>query len=99
MKNFILILITVFTLVGCEDSHVSKGRKLYKAYLHKHMKDASSLIIYNESYEKDGYKIKWTVDFGGKNSFGGMNRETMKFETINGIIFTEDGAYKLENLK
>lgn len=99
MKKVLFLLAIAFALTGCEENPVSTGRSLYKAYLKRFMKDPSSLVIYNESYIKNGYEIKWTIDYGGKNGFGGMTRETLEVKTLNGIIFTENGVYTLKDLK
>lgn len=99
MKKILFLLAIAFSLAGCEDKGISTGRSLYKAYLKKFMKDPSSLVIYNESYTKEGYRIYWTIDYGGRNGFGGMTRETLEVETLNGIIFTENGTYKLSDLR
>lgn len=67
---------------------------MYEAYFNKILKDPSSLKIYNESYTVDGVSVKWIIDYGAKNSFGTMDRQTVKIETnpsmleINGNLYT-----------
>lgn len=81
----ILVLMTLtlaILLCSCEASEVSNGRKTYKEYFQKTLKDPNSLIIYSEKYEKTIYGITWTLDVGAKNSYGAMIRINYVIETI-----------------
>lgn len=100
MKRIFLILISALALVGCEPSDVSSGRKLWKAYLNKYLKDPSSLVIHNEEYSitNNGHTVEWIIDYGAKNGFGGMGRETLKCETIHGSLFVNGELYKKYDL-
>ncbi len=92
----ILLLAFILILCSCENRYVRDGRSMYKAYFDKVLKDPSSLKIYNESYTVDGISVKWTIDYGAKNSFGAMNRKTIEFETnpsmleVNGDFYTRE---------
>lgn len=102
--NLIILLLSVAVFIGAlfyafRDTTVSDGRELYKAYLRKYMKDPTSLVIYNEVYERNGYEIKWTIDYGGRNGFGGMSRETLEATTTLNYITTEEGIFSKDQLK
>lgn len=97
MNKYIFILLAFLFLSSCEDSQVSNGRKLWKAYLNTFAKDPSSIVIYNESYTKDGM-IEWTIDYGGKNSYGGMTRSTLKCRTASKYLFVDDEVFTKEEL-
>lgn len=96
MKKILLLFIMIVFLCSCENRYVSDGRSMYEAYFEKVLKDPSSLKIYNESYTVDGVSVKWVIDYGAKNSFGAMNRETIEFETnpsmleVNGKFYTRE---------
>ena len=82
MKKILVLITLAILLCACEESEVSNGRKTYKEYFQKTLKDPNSLIIYSEKYEKTIYGITWTLDVGAKNSYGGMIRNTYIIETI-----------------
>ncbi len=92
MRKVLLAIAAVFILCGCEPSDVRQGRELYMLYFEKTFKDPSSIKIYSEKYEIDGSRVYWTLDVGGKNSYGGIVRKTMKIETIGkAFLKNEDG--------
>lgn len=70
-------------------------------YFQETLKDPSSFVVYNESFEEESsVVIKWKVEYGAKNSFGGMVRETVEFTTIGGYaIRINDSYWKLEDDK
>lgn len=91
MKRAFFLLVMACTLCACEPSAVKQGRDLYKMYFHKVLKDPSSLVIYDEKYEMDGkYSVKWTLDVGAKNSYGGMVRKTYNISTVGGNLIKDD---------
>ena len=102
MKHFILILITTLSFIGCkfEKQYVKDSREMWKAYFQIILKDPSSLIIYKEDYKDVSHGVvEWSVDYGAKNSFGGMNRKTIEFKTINDLLFVgEYETYKKSDL-
>ena len=98
MKKIFSISLLALALCGCEPSSVKEGRELYMMYFEKISKDPSSIKIYSEKYEIDGSTVRWTLDVGGKNSYGGMMRKTMKIETIGKAMLKNDDG-KLINRK
>lgn len=96
MKKIFLLFAAIFIFCSCENRYVSDGRSMYEAYFDKVLKDPSSLKIYNESYTVDGVSVKWTIDYGAKNSFGAMDRQTVEFKTnpsmleVNGELYTRE---------
>lgn len=82
MRKVFVFITIAFLLFACESSDVFNGRKTYKEYFQKTLKDPNSLIIYSESYEETYYGITWTLDVGAKNSYGGMIRNTYIIKTI-----------------
>ena len=78
----LFLLIPLF-FCSCEPEAVRDGRKIYKSYFKYILKDPSSLVVYHEEYtllEEDG-KVKWEINYGAKNSYGGMVRNTIEFTT------------------
>lgn len=98
MKKILSISLLALMLCGCEPSSVKEGRELYMMYFEKISKDPSSIKIYSEKYEIDGSTVRWTLDVGGKNSYGGMARKTVKIETIGKVMLKNDDG-KLINRK
>lgn len=102
MKRIILILITTLSFIGCkfEKQYVKESREMWNAYFQITLKDPSSLTIYKEEYKDISHGVvEWTIDYGAKNSFGGMNRKTIEFKTLNDILFVGDyGTYKKSDL-
>ena len=85
MKKLIIIIISCFILVGCEQEEVRQGRALYKAYFNKYLKDPESLRIYDEAFsvsQKDDNTVYWTIDYGAKNDYGAYVRRTVRFTTV-----------------
>ena len=99
MKNILLMLAMAFPMmfVSCCDKAVSQGRETYKEYFKSILKDPDSFKVYKESYTKDGeYTVNWVLDYGAKNSFGAMVRETVTFETVGTSMFINGSYFKLE---
>lgn len=82
MKKILILITLTVLLCACEASEVSNGRKTYKEYFQKTLKDPNSLIIYSEKYEETIYGITWTLDVGAKNSYGAMIRINYVIQTI-----------------
>ena len=98
MKKFLVFVIIILALASCEDSEVAKGRRIYKKYFKEVLKDPSSFVVYKEDFKKDGSSIvEWTIEYGAKNSFGGMVRKTVEFKTVNNAIYVEGSCYRLES--
>lgn len=96
---YLLIFICISILPSC-DSAVSQGREVYKAYFNHILKDPDSFKVYSEKYSKDGeYTVKWDLDYGAKNSFGGMIRKQVSFETIGTKIHIEGDFYDIKDFK
>lgn len=79
----IVIILLSLLLLSCGISDVDRGRKLYKLYFNKVLKNPKSLVIHKEEYTKmmNG-EIYWTLDVGAENSYGGMVRKTYKIKTM-----------------
>lgn len=92
MKNllkYVLLLFAASLIMSCEPSCVRDGRRLYKKYYAKMLKDPESLKIYSEKYiEKKNNEVEWTLDIGAKNEFGGMVRKTVHITTAGGVYLT-----------
>lgn len=100
-KALLLILVAtlqIITLSSCDEA-VYKGRKVYKAYFDYILKDPKSFKVYNEKYTKEGATVNWELDYGAKNSLGGMVRKNVSFTTIGTAIFIDGNHYKLDELK
>lgn len=95
MKNQLLgLLFVCFSLISCD-----KNMSAVEKYLKDTLKDPESLVIYSESsvFENAGVALL-KVDYGAKNSFGGMVRKTYYFKIIDGVVqdAKEESIYKLE---
>ena len=77
------ILSLCLIVSSCEPENVRGGRRLYKAYFDYILKDPSSLVIYSEKYTvgEEKNSIVWELDYGARNSLGGMVREEIEFTT------------------
>ena len=100
----VFCLLAVSILSSCEPSAVRQGRDLYKAYFNKMLKDPSSFVVYDEKYEvseTNKYTVEWKLDYGAKNGWGAMDRETVEFTTVgdNLISFKYGKIYNKEDLK
>ena len=94
MKKILSILFLSLFLCSCESSSVRGGREFYMLYFEKTFKDPSSIKIYSEKYtEKDGGKVEWVLDVGGKNSYGGMVRKTYRITTWKSFMQDENGNH------
>lgn len=90
MKKLLLSLFAILALASCGDEAVQSGRKAYQEHFREVLKDPESFTVYSESYTKENkYTVCWTLDYGARNSFGGMVRETVKFKTCGNEIFFE----------
>lgn len=90
MNNFkYLILMTLCIVsISCENSDVRKGRKLYIEYIKEFLTDPESFKIYEEKILlKKPRNIIFLVDYGAKNSLGGMVRMRKKIEILGEEIF------------
>ena len=95
-NKMLIMLAAAFLLCACEPQAVRNGRKLYKKYYQSTLEDPSSFKVYKETYTVDGkYKVNWTIDYGAKNSFGGMVRKTDNIITVGNSIFV-NGEGKTE---
>ena len=103
MRKFIFILLAfapVLFFSSCEDEDVATGRKIYQAYFNKILKDPSSFKVYSEKYtKKSGSTVEWELDYGARNSFGGMVREQVEFRTFGDMIIIKDDMFDLKDLK
>ena len=90
---FILFAIVLFT--SCEPTAVREGRKIYKAYFNHILKDPSSLEVYSEKYtvEDNNFTVHWELDYGARNSYGGMVRDYIKFTTVGSRLIDIDDLY------
>lgn len=90
MKKILFTIIglsALFCMSSCDEA-VYKGRKVYKAYFDYTLKDPESFKVYSEKYTKDGdFTVNWELDYGSKNSLGGMVREKATFTTVGTSIF------------
>lgn len=98
MKKILSIMILALALCSCEPSSVKEGRELYMLYFEKTFKDPSSIKIYSEKYEQDGAKVHWTLDVGGKNSYGGMVRKTMNITTTGRTLLKDDKGHLINRM-
>lgn len=99
MKKILFALLCALIFVGCENENAVKGRKLYKAYYKKMLKDPSSFKVYKEEYKIDGGSVRWTLDYGAKNGYGAMGRETESFTTTSDMISIGGTHYFMEELR
>ncbi|GHT63124.1 hypothetical protein FACS189451_09240 [Bacteroidia bacterium] len=101
MKKILSVLLLVVMLCACDSSPIRDGRALYKEYLNKVYKDPSSIVIHSEKYVLgEGNRVDWTLDVGGKNSFGAMSRSTHEIKTFGrNIIEAESRMYSRDDLK
>lgn len=100
--SFYLVgLVIAISAISCrfEAKSVTEGRELYKLYFRKTLKDPESLKIYKEEYVNFGISILWTIDYGARNSLGGMIRETVKIETYTDKVVVDGYEYLVKDLK
>lgn len=94
MKKLILLLACGLLFASCAPKEVREGRKIYKAYFEYILKDPSSLEIYREEYEIiEDSKVHWEINYGAKNSYGGMVRNTIGFTTLGDRMIDLDDLY------
>lgn len=95
MRNLIIAITAMLALSSCEDAKVSQGRELYEMYFYKVLKDPQSFVVYEEEFKKDGdVKVEWKIEYGARNGFGGMVRETAKFSTIGNSLFIDGSMFE-----
>ena len=87
MKKILFVLMgtTLLLFMNSCDDPVTRGRQMYKSYFQKTLKDPDSFKVYNEKYTEDkNGTVEWKLDYGAKNSLGGMVRESVEFSTFYG---------------
>lgn len=94
-------LVIMMSAISCsfEAKSVTEGREFYQLYFKKTLKDPESLKIYDEKYVNLGDYVLWTIDYGAKNSLGGMIRETIEIETYTRKIVVDGHEYLVKDLK
>lgn len=87
MKRLLLILLAPLILASCQPRSVTDGKRAWTRYFKKVLKDPESFKVYDEQYQElDEHTVQWTLDYGAKNSYGAMERRTVKFKTTHGLI-------------
>lgn len=91
MKKLLLILALMMLAVSCK----TNDEKQIDEYFKNNLKDPSSFVIhklerYNTGNENDKF---YKLDYGAKNGFGAMDRETVVIE------FTGDHIYNVQNFQ
>lgn len=106
MKKIMVLSMILFALLltSCDDP-VTRGRQMYKSYFKKILKDPDSFKVYSEKHtdDKEG-TVKWELDYGAKNSLGGMVRENVEFSTFYGgqgigRLFINGDSFSYQELK
>lgn len=94
-------LVIMMSTISCsfEAEKITEGRELYKLYFKKTLRDPESLKIYDEKYANLGDYVIWTIDYGAKNSLGGMIRETIEIRTYTRKIVVDGREYLVKDLK
>lgn len=77
MKKFFYLAL-IFILSSCGGNEVvEKARAQYQSYYKKILKDPVSFKVFDEKVTvKDEYIVTFIVDYGAKNSYGGLTRTT-----------------------
>jgi hypothetical protein len=102
LKSSLTILLLACLLISCESKNISEGRKAYKKYLNKVLKDPSSLKIYSELITSDqsldnSTSATFVIDYGSKNSYGAMTRETVTIHTFgSGLVMVDNQMIKIK---
>ena len=91
MKKIIVPIFALLFMASCSQIEVWNGRKTYKTYFKKVLKDPESLKIYDEKYVRDGLCIEWEIDYGARNEYGGMVRKTIKITTVGNTVSINGG--------
>lgn len=100
MKKIAFLFFIIALFSSCEDSSVSSGRKLYKLYFNKILKNPKSLVIHSEKYTKENeFTVNWVLDIGAENSYGGMVRKTYEMKTVSDAIFVDGEIYRKKDLE
>lgn len=87
MRKTALILLAAFTLCACQPKSVTDGKRAWTKYFNKVLKDPESFKVYEEKYEVVGeHNVRWTLDYGAKNSYGAMVRNKVTFYTTGRLI-------------
>ena len=86
MRKLAFLFIAVL-LFACQPTAVTKGKRTWTKYFNKVLKDPSSFKVYDEHSEViDDHTVRWTLDYGAKNSYGAMERRTVTFKTTVDLI-------------
>lgn len=100
MKKLILIFAVAALIFSSCTSPESVGRKAYKQYFKEVLKDPESLKIYDEEFSyPDASVIDITVDYGAKNGYGAMVRDTKHFKvnaTVPKVMDVDGEFYMLK---
>lgn len=79
MKKSILLIAIIFLFAGCKNNIDTA----IENYFNENLKDPSSLVVYSKKVVENYSTSRWVrLDYGAKNSFGGMIRETEYFYII-----------------
>lgn len=87
MRKIALTLLAALALCACQPRSVTDGKRAWTKYFNKVLKDPESFKVYDEKYEElNENTVRWTLDYGAKNSFGAMTRRTVTFTTTYDLI-------------
>ncbi len=96
MKRLIFLMAIAILLFSCKDKLDIAIEEHYKSVL----KDPSSFKIYEMSVvEDDGVKVWVKLDYGAKNSFGAMGRETEYLLIIGSEVLETANEYNFEEMR
>lgn len=84
---FLIVVVGATLFFTLYNPNIIKGRKAYEDYFKGILKDPESFKVYNEEYNADGGTVEWKLDYGARNSFGGMVRKQVEFTTIGSKIY------------
>ncbi len=83
MKKLIL-LFTPLLLLSCKNEQ----EKAIDTYFAEHLNDPESFKIYSlKTVEDEGTMKKYILDYGAKNGYGAMTRETVYVTVIGDEVF------------
>ena len=87
---FLIVIVGATLFFTLYNPNIIKGRKAYEDYFRSVLKDPESFKVYNEEYSADGGVVEWKLDYGARNSFGGMVRKQVEFTTIGNEILIRE---------